>query len=46
METLCESMPVAMALTDREGRLLLVNDKMALLSGHNASSIIGRKVKR
>ena len=45
METLFESMPVAMALTDREGRLLLVNDKMALLSGHNVSSIIGRKVE-
>ncbi|HEY7866976.1 MAG TPA: sensor domain-containing diguanylate cyclase [Psychromonas sp.] len=45
METLFESMPVAMALTDREGRLLLVNQKMALLSGHNASSIIGHKVE-
>jgi diguanylate cyclase (GGDEF)-like protein/PAS domain S-box-containing protein len=45
METLFESMPVAMALTDRDGRLLLVNQKMALLSGHNASSIIGRKVE-
>ncbi|ABM03037.1 diguanylate cyclase with PAS/PAC sensor [Psychromonas ingrahamii 37] len=45
METLFESMPVAMALTDREGRLLLVNHKMALLSGQNLSDLIGRKVE-
>lgn len=45
METLFDSMPVAMALTDREGRLILVNRKMALLSGHNASDLIGRKVE-
>jgi diguanylate cyclase (GGDEF)-like protein/PAS domain S-box-containing protein len=45
METLFESMPVAMALTDREGRLLLVNRKMALLSGQDVSDLIGRNVE-
>ncbi|MFQ3176536.1 MAG: diguanylate cyclase (GGDEF)-like protein/PAS domain S-box-containing protein [Psychromonas sp.] len=45
METLFESMPVAMALTDRTGRLLLVNHKMALLSEQNVSDLIGRKVE-
>jgi len=45
METLFELMPVAMALTDREGKPILLNHKMALLSGFNASDLIGRKIE-
>ncbi len=45
VEKLFESMPVAMALIDREGRHVALNQALASLSGLKAAELIGRKVE-
>ena len=45
IESLFESMPVAMALIDREGRHVALNQALANFSGLNAPDLIGRKVE-
>lgn len=45
VEKLFESMPVAMALIDREGRHVALNQALASLSGLKAADLIGRKVE-
>jgi len=44
LDTLFESMPVAMALIDREGRDVAVNQSLSMLYGINTSDLIGRRV--
>lgn len=44
MNKLFESMPVAMALIDREGRHVAVNAELATISGMPADALVGRKV--
>lgn len=44
LETLFESMPVALVLLDREGRHIALNQKLASFSGLNARDLVGRKV--
>lgn len=42
--TICDCVPIAMALIDRAGTLVAVNDKMASFSGLNKNAIIGRNL--
>lgn len=44
LEALFESMPVAIALIDRDGRDVVVNQELSMLYGYNSSDLIGRKV--
>ncbi|MFZ5775481.1 MAG: diguanylate cyclase [Thermodesulfobacteriota bacterium] len=44
LEALFESMPVAMALIDREGRHVALNQALATFSGLTVHDLIGRKV--
>lgn len=44
LDKLFESMPVAMALIDREGRDIAVNQSLSMLYGLDTSDVIGRKV--
>ncbi len=44
IEELFESMPVAMALIDREGRHAALNQALASFSGRNAKELVGKKV--
>lgn len=44
IETLFESIPVAVALLDREGRHLVINHALAAISGLKYSDLVGRKV--
>lgn len=44
LEALFESMPVAMALIDRNGHDIAVNRELSMLYGYNPSDLIGRKV--
>ncbi|HOR45913.1 MAG TPA: GGDEF domain-containing protein [Spirochaetota bacterium] len=44
IEELFESMPVAMALIDREGRHVALNQALASFSGRNAKELVGKKV--
>ncbi len=44
LESLFLSMPVAIALIDREGRHVGLNDALASISGNKAAELIGRKV--
>ncbi len=43
IEELFESMPVAMALIDREGRHVALNQALASFSGRNAKELVGKK---
>lgn len=45
LERLFEFMPVAMALIDRTGRDIAVNQKLSMLYGYTPSDIIGRRVE-
>lgn len=45
LETLFESMPVALALIDRDGRHVALNQALASFSGLKASDLIGVKVE-
>lgn len=45
IEALFESMPVAMALIDREGRHVALNQALASFSGLNVSELLGKKVE-
>lgn len=44
LEALFDSMPVAMALIDRDGCDVVVNQQLSILYGLNKSDILGRKV--
>ena len=44
IETLFESIPVAVTLLDREGRHLVLNQALASISGLKYSDLVGRKV--
>lgn len=44
LETLFESMPVAVALIDREGRHVALNQALANFSGLQAPDLVGKKV--
>ncbi len=44
IEELFESIPVAVALLDREGRHLVINHALAAISGLSYSDLVGRKV--
>lgn len=44
LEVLFESMPVAVALLDREGRHVALNQALANFSGLNAHDLVGKKV--
>lgn len=44
LEALFESMPVAMALIDRNGHDIAVNRELSMLYGYTPSDLIGRKV--
>lgn len=46
MDSLFESMPVAMALIDRDGRHVAINQALASLSGLNTENLIGDKVEK
>ncbi|MBF0572417.1 MAG: GGDEF domain-containing protein [Desulfamplus sp.] len=45
IESLFESMPVAMALIDREGRHVALNQALASFSGLSVRDLVGRKVE-
>lgn len=45
LERLFELMPVAMALIDRTGRDVAVNQKLSMLYGYTPSNLIGRRVE-
>lgn len=44
LESLFSSMPVALALMDREGRHVALNQALASISGNQAAELLGRRV--